>query len=114
MSTTTKSIKKLLLVAHEVSSEVLPKYSHESSPQKYTQAQLFSCLVLKTYMKMDYRGVSQLLRDFLELRQLIGLKEGPHFTTLQKACQRLLTKNSVRKLLEQTLVTYNFKKMVEV
>jgi DDE family transposase len=56
----------------------------------YTQPQLFVCLVLKTFFRTDYRGVTVLLQDFDALRAYLGLKRVPHFTTLQKASKRLL------------------------
>jgi hypothetical protein len=31
-------------------------YSHRNSPKKFTQHQLFACLVLKSFLRTDYRG----------------------------------------------------------
>jgi isochorismate hydrolase len=39
-----------------------------------------------------YRGVVQLLKDLSDLREVLELKKIPHFTTVQKAEQRLLKK----------------------
>src|SRR5438128_214229 len=68
-------------------------YSNKFSPRKFTQPQLFACLVLKEFCKLDYRGVRQLLIDCADLRRAIALPEDkpipPHYTTLQKASVRL-------------------------
>src|SRR5205085_10371319 len=68
----------------------LPLYSHRCSPKKFTQHQLFACLVLKTFLKTDYRGLAAHLVDHSDLRAVLGLVAVPHFTTPQKASRRLL------------------------
>ncbi len=68
----------------------LPAYSHRYSPKKFTQHQLFACLVLKNFLKTDYRGVVAHLADHPTLLSLLNLRAVPHFTTLQKASVRLL------------------------
>jgi hypothetical protein len=103
MATTSKSPRKVLLVAHEAARRSLPPYFHRFAPKKFTQWQLFACLVLKVRLKLDYRGVCELLRDSDDLRECIGLKQVPHWTTLHKNAARLLTSGRVRKLLESTL-----------
>lgn len=77
---------------------VLPDYAHRFSPKKYTQPQLFACLVLKTFLKTDYRGVAVHLVEHSDLRDLIGLVAVPHFTTLQKASRRLLRRPVAKRL----------------
>jgi len=59
--------------------------------------------VLKDFEKKDYRGVRQLLLDCSDLREVIGLKTVPHYTTLQKASRRLLKQKHVRKLVDDTV-----------
>ena len=49
-----------------------------------------ACLVLKEFARLDYRGLAAHLDDHPDLRALIGLKAVPHYTTFQKAAQRLL------------------------
>jgi hypothetical protein len=109
MYKTTKSPRKVLLVAHAVAVESLPAYSHLYSPKKFTQHQLFSVLVLKEFMRCDYRKVVELLNETPDYREAIGLKSVPHFTTIQKASRRLLKLPSARSLLEST-VKMGFKK----
>lgn len=103
MSKTSKSPRKVLEVALRTAQECLLKYSHKCSPRKFTQHQLFACLVLKSFLKTDYRGVVEHLRDCSGLREAIGLTTVPHFTTLQKAARRLLKRKEVDELIGATL-----------
>src|SRR5207244_2363477 len=100
---TSKSPWKVAMVALAAGKEAFCDYSHKYSPHKFTQPQLFACLVLKEFEKKDYRGIAQLLEDWPDLRQVLGLKTVPHYTTLQKASQRLLKLKHVRKLLARTI-----------
>ena len=81
----------------------LPSYSHRCSPKKFTQHQLFACLVLKSFLKTDYRGVVAHLTDCPSLVDSLGLNEVPHYTTLQKAAGRLLASTPARRLLDATV-----------
>ena len=72
--------------------ESLPAYSSKFSRQDFTQHQLFALLALKTFFKTDYRGLAQLLIDFAELRDELGLDKVPHYSTLCYAAKRLLKK----------------------
>jgi len=86
-----------------VATKVLRPYSHKCSPKLYTQPQLFACLVLKTFFKTDYRGITTLLQDLADVRRTVGLRCVPHFTTVQKACLRLLRLPRARRLLRATI-----------
>ena len=99
---TCKSPRKVLRVAYMLAKESLPLYAHRFSPKKFTQPQLFACLVLKTFLRRDYRSITDLLADCPDLCQLIDLTHVPHFTTLQKAARRLLRSNTVQKLARRT------------
>jgi hypothetical protein len=90
------------MVALAAGKEAFRDYSHKFSPKKFTQPQLFTCLVLKEFEKKDYRGICQLLTDCSDLRDAIALNAVPHFTTLQKASQRLLNLSRVRHLIAVT------------
>lgn len=101
--TTSKSPRRVLLVAYEAAREALPAYSHLFSPKKYTQHQFVACLVLKEFLRTDYRGLADHLADHPELARRIDLQEIPHFTTFQKAADRLLRAAPARKLFEALL-----------
>ncbi len=91
------------MAALATAERALPLYSHRNSPKKFTQHQLFACLVLKNFLKTDYRGVVAHLKDCSQLAGTLGLKHVPHYTTLQKAARRLLKTAPVRALLDETV-----------
>lgn len=100
---TSKSPKQTAVVAYAAAKQVLPAYGHKFSPKKFTQPQLAACLVLKEFFTTDYRGIAGILEDSSDLRQVLELTAVPHFTTLQKAAQNLLTKQKMRMLMESIL-----------
>jgi Transposase DDE domain len=100
---TSKSPRAVLLAALATAKRALPLYSHRNSPKKFTQHQLFACLVLKNFLKTDYRGVVAHLADCPSLTDVLGLARVPHYTTLQKAARRLLASLPARRLLDATV-----------
>ena len=92
MSTTTKDPLALARVALEVGEKAFAPYSHPKSPHKFTQPQLFAMLALRQFFGVDYRGVVEWLGKWAELREAIGLKRVPHYSTLCYAERRLLKK----------------------
>jgi hypothetical protein len=104
--TTSKSPRKVATEALAVGEKVFPRYAHRYAPKVYTQPQLFTCLVLKSFFKTDYRGISAILADDEGLRRLVGLKATPHWTTLQKAARRLLRVPSARRLLDASVARF--------
>jgi hypothetical protein len=90
----TKSPRAVGREALRLAQQALPAYSSKFSRKDFTQHQLFACLALKTFFKTDYRGLVQLLQDFTELREELGLADVPHYSTLCYAAKRLLKKGS--------------------
>ena len=88
----TKSPRAVAREALRLAQQTLPAYSSKFSRQDYTQHQLFAVLALKTFFKTDYRGVARMLEDFAELREDLGLRAVPHYSTLCYAAGRLLRK----------------------
>jgi hypothetical protein len=88
----TKSPVMLAKQALQTATTAISQYSANRSRHDFTQAQLFAILTLRQFFQTDYRGIVQLLADFTDLRTAIGLSKIPHYTTLQKAQQRLLKK----------------------
>jgi hypothetical protein len=103
MSRTCKSPRTVLVAAWAVAKAVLPAYSHRSSPKKFTQHQLFACLVLKAFLKTDYRGLMACLQDAAPWCEAIELARVPHYTTFQKAARRLLRAAPLAELLNETV-----------
>jgi transposase len=91
----------VMRMALAIAQDVLPTYAHRFSPQRFTQPQLFACLVLKSMLDQDYRGVTALLADCADLRAAIELRCVPHYTTLQKAAVRLFRQPITHRLFDQ-------------
>jgi Transposase DDE domain len=100
---TSKSPKRVLVEALRVAEVALPPYSHRCSPKTFTVHQLFACLVLKDFYDFTYRDTVALLADCPSLTEAISLPKVPHFTTLQKAADRLLILSAFRDLLTATV-----------
>jgi hypothetical protein len=62
-----------------------------------------ACLVLKEFLRLDYRGFAEHMADHLDLGRLIGLKAVPHYTTLQKATARLFRAAPARAMFDAVL-----------
>jgi hypothetical protein len=100
---TSKSPRRVLQVAFDAAREAVPAYSHVNSPKTFTQPQLLACLVLKEFLRLDYRGFAVHLAEHAEMTAILGLDRVPHFTTFQKAAKRLLVAASARKLFDAVL-----------
>jgi hypothetical protein len=103
MSKLTKSPLRVAREALAVAKSRLRAYAHKFSPKKFTQPQLFAGLVLKTFLKTDYRGLVAHLADHSDIRTALGLETVPHFTTPQKASRRLLRQRGARRLFRTTV-----------
>src|SRR5581483_12250586 len=91
----TQSPLRLAETALAAARQTLPLYASKFSRQDFTQHPLFALLVLREFLKQDYRGLEQLLRDGSDRRQaLLSLAKVPDHSTLQKAAPRLLEKKS--------------------
>ena len=92
----TKSPVALAKTALKTAEASLSAYSSHYSRHDYTQHQLFAILVLRQFLKTDYRGIIQMLKDFSDLRKVLGIKKIPHYSTLCYAEQRLLKKGLLK------------------
>ena len=90
-------------VAYEAACQAVPAHRHKYSPKKFTQPQLLACLVLKEFLRLDYRGFAEHLMDHPDVAGQIGMTTVPHFTTFQKAARRLLLAAPARKLFDSVL-----------
>ena len=108
----------MLLTAYRVGQRALPTYAHPCSPKKFTQPQLFACLVLKEFLQLDYRKLSAFLQDTPDLTRAIDLEPVPHFSTFHKAARRMLRSHRAQGLLTETvdgaIRTGRIKKRVEL
>ncbi len=79
---TSNSTLTVARMALRAAREAVADYAHRKSPRKFTQPQLVACLVVKEFLCLDYRGIHVMLREWSELREVLGLTKVPHFTTL--------------------------------
>ena len=100
---TSKSTLAVARMALRAARDALPEFAHPKSPKKFSQPQLLACLVVKEFLGRDYRGVHTLLGEWSDLREVLGLRKVPHFTTLCAASARLLAKPGADAVLAATL-----------
>ncbi|MBL8874176.1 MAG: transposase [Phycisphaerae bacterium] len=81
-------IVRIVKLALRLARGHLADYSHQKSPQKFTQPQLFACLILKAHMGLTYRKTEELLILMPAVREAIGLSSVPRFTTMQMFADR--------------------------
>jgi hypothetical protein len=98
MRAMTKSPLRLAKEALAAGKSALPEYSSPYSRHDFTQPQLFAILVLKVFLKTDFRGIVAVLAEWPDLRRTLGLKKVPHYSTLCYAQERLLEEGKFQRL----------------
>src|SRR3954466_10188411 len=88
----TKSPLKLARMALSVAQETIPAYSSKFSRKDFTRHRHFGLMALREFLKVDYRGLEQILSEWAELREVLGLAKVPDHSTIPKAAARLLEK----------------------
>ena len=88
MRVMSKSPVQVAKEAVEAASQCLPLYSAKHSPRKFTQHQLFAIAALRQFFRVDYRGITAILSDWSDLRELLQLRQVPHFSTVAYAEKR--------------------------
>src|SRR5215213_9099396 len=88
MRTMSKSALRVAREALAVGRAALPPYGSRYSRHDYTQPQLFALLVLKQFLRTDYRGLVALVAEWRDLRHALGLRKVPHYSTLAHAARR--------------------------
>ena len=82
----------------------MSSYSHPKSKHTFTQAQLMTCLVLKSYLNLTYRGIVQVLELSDQLRDAMGLLSTvPVHTTLKMFADRAATPELLDGIIGQVL-----------
>jgi hypothetical protein len=95
---------KIAVLAIRVGGRCMAPYGHEFSPKRFTQPQLFACLILRHVLKTTYRDIIEDLALMPRLREAIGLEVLPHFTTLQKFSGRTDVLKAVDRCLKEVAV----------
>lgn len=101
MRTLTRSVLAFAREALETGKRALPDYSHPKSPHKFTQPQLFAILGLRVFLKTDFRGITAILSEWSDLRNVLALEAIPHYSSLCYAEKRLLKKSPLSSCLER-------------
>lgn len=83
-----QEIVRIVGLALRLARRHLAEYAHVNAPKKFTQPQLFACLILKAHMGCTYRKCEELLILMPAVREAIGLRDVPRFTTLQAFADR--------------------------
>lgn len=81
-------IVRIVGLALRVARKHLTDHPHKFAPRKFTQPQLFACLILKAHLGCTYRKVEEMLHLMPAVRETLGLEEVPRFTTLQAFADR--------------------------
>jgi hypothetical protein len=82
-------IERVAELAMKVGGRHLAPFGSYKSRHDFTQRQLMTCLILKSYLKISYRGLVELLQGHGKLREILGLEvKLPHYTALQKFSKR--------------------------
>lgn len=90
MPSMTKSALRIARDALAAGEAALAPYGSRCSRHDYTQPQLFALLVLRQFLRSDYRGIVVLVGEWRELRRALGLDRVPRYSTLARAAPRLL------------------------
>ncbi len=84
-----KNIRFVKTALSLVKSTHITLYSCKYSKQTYTQHQLLVLILFKEYRNQHYRDFIEDIGDMEGVQEELGLREIPHFTTLQKFFQRI-------------------------
>jgi len=79
---------KFTVVSFRVAKMSLPEHSCEKSKHTYTQYQLMALICLMKRLRMDYRLFTSIVQLMPEICLILGLKNIPHYTALQKFFKR--------------------------
>lgn len=88
----TKSALSLAEEALALGRDALPDYASKFSRKDYTLAQLFALLVLRKFLKTDYRGIVAIVAEWSDLRDVLELSKVPNYSTLCYAERKLMKK----------------------
>lgn len=80
---------KFTRICLNLARQQIPPYSSPFSKQTFTQPQLVVLYCLKIKLRVTYRDLIDWLEEMPRLRRALGLRRLPHFTTVQKAFERL-------------------------
>jgi hypothetical protein len=80
---------KFIQICMQLATQHVPPYSSRFSKHTSTQPQLVVLYCLKVKLVVTYRELIDWLEEIPRIQQALGLRQLPHFTTVQKAFQHL-------------------------
>jgi hypothetical protein len=97
---TSKSPRKVLVLAHQLAQQVLSAHASRFSRKDFTRPQLFACLVLREHQRKSFRGIEALLHDSPAWLAAIGLSKAPDHNTLCRAFDAFMKPRLARSMLD--------------
>jgi IS5 family transposase len=82
---------KFTRICFHLARQAIPDYRSKFSKHTFTQPQHLALNCLRIRLNLPYREFVDLLEEMSRVRETLGLKQIPHFTTIQKAFDRLST-----------------------
>jgi hypothetical protein len=79
----------------QTAKEELPLYTSKYSRKEFTLHQLYAILSLREELDAGYRTITILLEIYPELKNALGIKSIPHYSTLAYAYKRLPNKKKL-------------------
>src|SRR5829696_8369203 len=97
-------LQQFTILALAVSKSVLPNHGSKFAPKTYTQPQLLACLLLKEYLRLDYRTTQEMLELSDGLRSALNLlSRVPDHSTLWWFARHKLQDKLLQEALEETV-----------
>jgi hypothetical protein len=81
--------EEFIVIAYQIAQETIEPYTSKFSNKIYRQTQLLALILLKQYKAWDYRETEEMVASNPRIRDLLGLKRTPDYSTLQKFNKRL-------------------------
>lgn len=76
-------MEKTAELALHLAARRVPAYDSLYSRKDFTRPQLLACVLLRAAYGLTYRGVQEVLAGSAMLRETLGLRRTPHFTTIE-------------------------------
>lgn len=94
-----RELERFARLALVIAGRVVPEHTSRFSRKDFTQPQLLAILLLRARHDETYRGIARLLHASSALREALGLRKVPHWTTLERTANA----PHMRELLDEML-----------
>ena len=96
-------LRQFATLALAISKRILPDHGSKFAPKTYTQPQLLACLLLREYLRLDYRTTQEMLELSDGLRSALNLSRVPDHSTLWWFARHKLEPKLLQEALEETV-----------